>query len=143
MLKICLIIFTILSVIYLTLSNPVNSGSTYGCGPMGINIDQGLNQIDREEIIPCCVAHDICYRNCSMSRFQCDCDFYKCIKNQCENKLPYDCAVFAINFYTLVRTGGISSYQRDQRSNCPSNSFFETFWNKENIEKELKSCLFS
>ncbi|CAF1026789.1 unnamed protein product [Adineta ricciae] len=102
--------------IHLTLSNPVEGGNTYGCGPMGINIDQGLNQIDREEIIPCCVAHDICYRNCSMSRFQCDCDFYKCIKNQCENKLPHDCAVFAIKFYTLVRIGGISSYQRDQRT---------------------------
>ncbi|UJR29025.1 hypothetical protein I4U23_010242 [Adineta vaga] len=141
MLKIYLIIFTILPLISLILSNPASNDNSFGCGPMGLNGDLILNATDRAEIIPCCVAHDTCYRNCSKSRAACDCEFYACIKNRCENHLPYDCGAFAVKFFTLVRIGGIASYQRDQRSNQCSRPYFgEEFPTRENIRQLLDAC---
>ncbi|CAF0958635.1 unnamed protein product [Adineta ricciae] len=125
-------------------SASIISDNSFGCGPMGMNIDLALNKIDRREIIPCCVSHDACYRNCSMSRLTCNCTFYTCIKNRCENRLLNDCKVFATNFFAMVRIGGVPSYKRDQeRNKCLSKNYqseLDKIPMQQETEQYVKSC---
>lgn len=121
-----IIIFSLLGLISSTL---FKQGNGYGCGPMGLNVDPLLNILQRDQIVPCCEGHDTCYRTCNKSRSQCDCIFYDCIVQSCIKRVPLsvDCFIYATQFYTLIRAGGVPSYTRDQReSKCtPSNPFSE------------------
>ena len=119
----------ILSFIGLISSTLLSKGDSYGCGPMGMNVDPLLKILQRDQIVPCCEGHDVCYRTCNKTRPQCDCTFYTCIVQQCTKRVPLsiDCFIYATQFYTLVRVGGTPSYTSDQKgSKCsPTNPFSE------------------
>ncbi len=113
---------------------------------MDVNIDELLDLLDREQMIPSCIQHDICYRTCNKIRAHYDCAFYKCIRQNCVRRLSasVDCRTYVIKFYTLVRLGGIPSYVGDQcESNCPptnrSNELNNPSRNK-NISIDLHFC---
>lgn len=132
MLKIHLITLVVLSLLGLISSTFVSKGDSYGCGPMGMNVDPLLKILQRDQIVPCCEGHDLCYRTCNKSRSHCDCIFYDCIVQQCTKRIPLsiDCFIYATQFYTLVRVGGTPSYTSDQReSKCPSTNPFSELKN--------------
>ncbi|CAF0748476.1 unnamed protein product [Adineta steineri] len=116
---IILIIIPFINVIQCDDSTTTTDNNGFGCGPMGINIDTVLRGLDRQSFIPCCVQHDLCYRTCNRTRSQCDCAFYRCFQQSCVSRYPkcIDCYAYTIEFFKLVRIGGLPSYIHDQKNN--------------------------
>lgn len=57
------------------------------CGSNYVNIDRFYNNTIRQDMIPCCNRHDICYNTCRKIKSDCDSILYFCLANIC-NGIP-------------------------------------------------------
>lgn len=144
MLKICLIVLISLPMLQLVSSDTIFTDNKFECGPMAVDINPLLRLASKSEVIPCCNAHDQCYRTCGKSKEQCDCEFYRCLKRSCGNDAANECDGIIFGMFSSVRFGGATSYISNQRqSNCPPNDInrqLHVMNNAKNLKEVFQSC---
>jgi hypothetical protein len=95
-----------------------------GCGAVKLVHQSGSAILNTFETYSnCCSAHDYCYSNCSMSKAECDQEFYTCTFCSCYSSFTTSaetssCQEHACLFYQALDNFGCDAYKTAQGNAC-------------------------